>query len=70
MRPLDFVRSLKLKLGLVIVAAVAVTVVALRLGDRAGLPGWLSSLAAVALALVLVQVLAHGMILPLSLIHI
>ena len=65
MRPLDFVRSLKLKLGLVIVAAVAVTVLAIRLGDRVGLAGWLSSLAAAALALVLVQVLAHGMTLPL-----
>ena len=65
MRPLDFVRSLKLKLGLVIVAAVVVTVLAIRLGDRAGLPAWLTTLAAVALALGLVQVLAHGMTLPL-----
>jgi signal transduction histidine kinase len=64
-RPLDFLRSLKLKLGVVILAAVAVTVVAIRLGDRAGLPAWLTSLVAVVLALVLVQVLAHGMTLPL-----
>jgi signal transduction histidine kinase len=64
-RPLDFLGSIKLKLGAVIVAAVLVTVVVIHLGDRAGLsPVW-TGLIAVALALVLVQVLAHGMTYPL-----
>jgi signal transduction histidine kinase len=64
-RPLDFLRSLKLKLGVVIVAAVALTAGVIRLSDRIGLDAWLASLVAVALALALVQVLAHGMTLPL-----
>ena len=65
MRPLDFARSLKLKLGLVIVAAVAVTVLVVSLGDRAGLSPVVTGIAAVLLALVMVQLLAHGMTLPL-----
>jgi signal transduction histidine kinase len=52
MRPLDFLGSIKLKLGVVIVAAVAVTVAVVWLGGQAGLPA-------------LVQVLAHGMTSPL-----
>ncbi len=38
-RLLDPVPSIKVKLGLVVVGSVAVTVVALLLGTRAGLPG-------------------------------
>ena len=64
-RPLDFLGSIKLKLGAVIVAAVAVTVVVVLLGERAGLSPIATGLAAAALALVLVQVLAHGMTSPL-----
>jgi signal transduction histidine kinase len=64
-RPLDFLTSIKLKLGVVIVAAVAVTVVVVLLGERAGLSPLLTGIAAAALALVLVQVLAHGMTRPL-----
>ena len=37
MRPLDSLHSIKLKLGVVILAAVAVTVVVVSLGERAGL---------------------------------
>jgi signal transduction histidine kinase len=64
-RPLDFLGSIKLKLGVVIVAAVVVTVAVVLLGERAGLPVVLTGIAAVALALVMVQLLAHGMTYPL-----
>jgi signal transduction histidine kinase len=65
LRPLDFARSLKLKLGLVILAAVAVTVVVVSLGHRAGLSPVVAGLVAALLALAMVQLLAHGMTLPL-----
>jgi len=65
MRPLDSLGSIKLKLGIVIVAAVAVTVLVVALGDRAGLSPVIAGVAAAALALALVQVLAHGMTFPL-----
>jgi signal transduction histidine kinase len=65
MRPLDALGSIKLKLGVVIIAAVAVTVVVVTLGERAGLPALATGVAAALLALVFVQVLAHGMTSPL-----
>lgn len=65
MRPLDFVGSLKIKLGVVIIVAVAVTIAVDSLGDRAGLSPLVTGIAAVALALALVQLLAHGMTFPL-----
>jgi signal transduction histidine kinase len=65
MRPLDFLGSIKLKLGVLIVAAVVVTVAVVTLGEVAGLPGVLTGIVAAALALALVQVLAHGMTFPL-----
>ncbi len=65
MRPLDFLGSIKLKLGVVIVAAVAVTVVAVVIGAELGVPTFLNGLVAALLALVLVQFLAHGMTFPL-----
>jgi signal transduction histidine kinase len=65
MRPLDFLRSIKLKLGVVIVAAVAVTVAVVSLGDRLGLSPMLTGVVAAAIALAMVQLLAHGMTLPL-----
>lgn len=65
MRPLDALGSIKLKLGVVIVAAVAVTVVVVSLGERAGLPALATGVGAALLALVFVQVLAHGMTFPL-----
>jgi len=64
-RPLDFLGSIKLKLGVVIVAAVAVTVAVVWLGDRVGLSPIVGGLAAAALALAMVQLLAHGMTSPL-----
>jgi signal transduction histidine kinase len=65
MRPLDFLGSIKLKLGVLIVAAVVVTVAVVLLGEVAGLPGLLTGIVATLLALGLVQVLAHGMTYPL-----
>jgi signal transduction histidine kinase len=64
-RPLDFLGSIKLKLGVVIVAAVVVTVAVVWLGELAGLPAALTGVVAALLALALVQVLAHGMTYPL-----
>lgn len=65
MRPLDRIGSLKLKLGLVIVAAVVTTVVVLEAGRRAGWPTLVAAVIAVVVALALVQVLARGMTSPL-----
>ena len=47
MRPLDFLPSIKLKLGVVIVAAVVVTVGVVLAGERAGLSPVLTGVAAV-----------------------
>ena len=65
MRPLDPLTSIKAKLGVVIVAAVIVTVVVLSVGFRAGLPRWASAIGAAVLALGMVQFLARGMTSPL-----
>jgi len=64
-RPLDPLSSVKMKLGAVIVAAVAVTVLVVSVGTGAGASPVVSALAAGALALALVQGLAHGMTSPL-----
>ena len=65
MRPLDPLSSIKIKLGVVIVAAVGVTVIAIALGLRAGLPKWVSGIGAAVLALGAIQFLARGMTSPL-----
>lgn len=65
MRPLDRVGSIKLKLGVVIVAAVLATVVVVQAGVRAGWPTVPVAAGAVVVALVVVQLLAHGMTAPL-----
>jgi len=64
-RPLDFLGSIKLKLGVVIVAALGISVAAVWIGNRVGLSFLLGGLVAAALALGLVQFLAHGMTFPL-----
>jgi signal transduction histidine kinase len=64
-RPLDPLRSIKLKLGTVILAAVAVTVVVVTVGEQLGISPLLTGLAAGVLALAMVQFLAHGMTYPL-----
>ena len=63
--PLDRIPSIKMKLGIVIVAAVAMSATLVVLGARTGLPLWLCGVMAVALALVMVQFLARGMTAPL-----
>ena len=65
MRPLDRVGSIKLKLGLVIVASVAVSAAVSTLGLWLGIDVWLRPFIAAAISLVLVQVLSRGMTSPL-----
>jgi signal transduction histidine kinase len=65
MRPLDPLSSIKFKLGVIILAAVGVTVLVHSLGLQARLPLALVGLVAAALALVMVQLLARGMTSPL-----
>ena len=60
MRPLDRLSSIKVKLGVVIVAGVLVSDVAAVIAVREGLPLVPAALLAAALALVFVQVLARG----------
>jgi signal transduction histidine kinase len=65
MRPLDRLGSIKVKLGVVIVATVAGTVLVLALGKRAGLTIEARAVLAVVLGLGMVQLLARGMTSPL-----
>jgi signal transduction histidine kinase len=64
-RPLDRLGSIKLKLGVLIVVAVAVTGVLVALGSRIGMPPLLTGIVTAVVALVIVQLLAHGMTFPL-----
>jgi signal transduction histidine kinase len=65
-RPLDRLRSIKVKLGVVIVATVVATVVVLALGDRIGLQTTAGRIVfASVLGLAMVQLLARGMTSPL-----
>jgi signal transduction histidine kinase len=64
-RPLDRLRSIKLKLGIVIVAAVVVTLVVNEVGLRWNIKPGARVGAAVGLALLMVQLLARGMTAPL-----
>lgn len=64
-RPLDRLGSIKLKLGVAIVIAVAVSAVVPTVGFRIGVPIWLRPIIAAAIGLGLVQVLARGMTSPL-----
>jgi signal transduction histidine kinase len=65
MRPLDRFTSLKVKLGVVIVAAVGVTVLVVVAGVWLGLPLLVSGTVAGLLSLAMIQVLARGMTSPL-----
>jgi len=65
MRPLDSIRSIKTKIGVVIVAAVGVTIAVVVLGVKAGFPLLVCGLTAGALALAMVQFLARGLTSPL-----
>jgi signal transduction histidine kinase len=64
-RPLDWVRSIKVKLGLVVVGSVAATVGAIYLSVYLGLHARFAFLGGLVVSLVVIQLLAHGMVLPL-----
>jgi signal transduction histidine kinase len=64
-RPLDGVRSIKMKLGLLVVGSIVVAVVVSQIGDRAGVPGVLTVAVTVTAALGVTQWLARGMTSPL-----
>lgn len=64
-RPLDRFGSIKLKLGIAIVVAVGVSSAVSMVGFRSRVPIWVRPMIAAAIALALVQVLAHGMTSPL-----
>lgn len=64
-RPLDRVGSIKLKLGIVIVAAVIVTLLVNEVGIALNVKPFTRGAAAVAIGLVMVQLLARGMTRPL-----
>lgn len=65
MRPLDRLPSIKLKLGIVILAAVAVSATMSQVGFRLGWPVWLRPIVAACVSLLMVQFLARGMTSPL-----
>ncbi len=64
-RPLDPIQSIKTKWSIVIVAAVGVTALMSQVGLHLGWPIWIRPVIAGALALLMVQFLAHGMTFPL-----
>ncbi len=64
-RPLDPVSSIKVKLGLLVVASVVVALLVAAIGDAAGVPSWMSIPVTVAAALAATQWLARGMTAPL-----
>jgi signal transduction histidine kinase len=64
-RPLDFLPSIKLKLGAIIVAAVGVTVIVISAGVKLHLWPYFTVALAGILSLAMVQVLARGMTSPL-----
>ena len=64
-RPLDRLPSIKLKLGVVIVAAVGVSAVVSTAGFRLGVPLLLRPVIAAAIGLAMVQLLARGLTSPL-----
>lgn len=64
-RPLDPVRSVKVKLGLLVAASVTVATVIATIGSAGGVPVWLSFPVTVALSLAVTQLLAVGMTSPL-----
>ncbi len=64
-RPLDRVRSIKVKLGLIVVGSVAATVGAIYASLSFGLHARFAFAGGLVVSLVVIQLLAHGMVLPL-----
>ena len=59
-RPLDGIRSIKVKLGLLVAVSIVVAALVSQIGDRAGVPAWLTVPVTVAAALGVTQWLARG----------
>ena len=64
-QPLAQVRSLKVKLGLLVAASVVVTSIVASVGRAGGVPAWLSIPVTILMALAVTQLLAVGMTAPL-----
>jgi signal transduction histidine kinase len=64
-RPLDRVRSIKVKLGLVVVGSVAATVGAIYASLSDGIHARFAFVGGLVVSLIVIQLLAHGMVLPL-----
>ena len=64
-RPLDWVRSIKVKLGLVVLGTVAATVGAIYLSVSLGVHARFAFIGGLIFSLAVIQLLAHGMVLPL-----
>ena len=64
-RPLDPVGSIKIKIGLLVALSILVAAVVLQVGNRAGVPAWLTLPVTLAAALSVTQWLARGMTAPL-----
>lgn len=64
-RPLDGIRSIKVKLGLLVAASIVAAVLVAEIGDRAGVPAWLTIPVTVVAALGVTQWLSRGMTSPL-----
>ncbi|WP_460627232.1 DUF4153 domain-containing protein [Intrasporangium mesophilum] len=64
-RPLDGIKSIKAKLGLLVGASVVAAAFVAEIGDRASVPAWLTVPVTVAAALGVTQWLARGMTSPL-----
>ncbi|TQM62614.1 DUF4153 domain-containing protein [Humibacillus xanthopallidus] len=64
-RPLDGIRSIKVKLGLLVAVSIVVAAVVAQIGDRAGVPTWLTLPVTIVAALGVTQWLARGMTSPL-----
>jgi signal transduction histidine kinase len=64
-RPLDGIRSIKAKLGLLVAASIVAASLVSVIGDRAGVPGWFTLPVTIAAALGVTQWLSRGMTSPL-----
>lgn len=65
MRPLDRVSSIKVKLSIVIVTAVAISAIVSTVGYRVGVPVWVRPIIAATIALAVVYPISRGMTSPL-----
>jgi signal transduction histidine kinase len=64
-RPLDGIASIKVKLAVLVAASIVVAALVSEIGDRAGVPVWLTVPVTVTAALAVTQWLARGMTAPL-----